>query len=70
MDIQIVDNISYEESVKVFPEGTPAHVIEDLGVDMWKGLDQCGCKSSRYDCGVSSSVSFTQTSKVSTSSGP
>ncbi|KAI5451860.1 hypothetical protein NCC49_001162 [Naganishia albida] len=46
-NIRIEDNISYEESQKVFPEGTPAHVIEDLGIDMWKALDQCG-----YFCGV------------------
>ncbi|KAJ9125686.1 hypothetical protein QFC22_000649 [Naganishia vaughanmartiniae] len=34
--IKIVDNMPYDEFVKTFPEGTPPHVIEDLGVDMWK----------------------------------
>ena len=42
--IKIIDNMPYDEFVKTFPEGTPPHIIEDLGVDMWNSLTELGCK--------------------------
>jgi hypothetical protein len=43
-DIKIVDNLSYDEFVKTFPDETPSHILEDLGNDMWKAFEKPGCK--------------------------
>jgi hypothetical protein len=45
--IKIVDNMPFDEFVKTLPEDTPPHIIEDFGIDIWKALDQVGCK---YPC--------------------
>lgn len=51
-EIRIVDNISFDQSVKLYPEGTPEHIIKDLGIDMWKALDQYGCGFLRQVIGL------------------
>jgi hypothetical protein len=43
-DIKVIDTLSYDEFVKTFPDGTPPHILEDLGNDMYKVLDKYGCK--------------------------
>ncbi|KAJ9109351.1 hypothetical protein QFC21_000681 [Naganishia friedmannii] len=40
--IKIVDDMPYDEFAKTFPEGTPPHIIEDLGIDMWRFLAKYG----------------------------
>lgn len=45
--IEVVDNIPYDEYVNTFPQGTPPHIVEDLGIDMFKSLETYGCMYSR-----------------------
>jgi hypothetical protein len=42
-DIKIIDDITVEEARNSMPEGTPAHIVDDLGEDGYYAQSQFGC---------------------------
>jgi cbb3-type cytochrome oxidase cytochrome c subunit len=47
-EIKVVENLPSDEFIKTFPEGTPRHVIEDAGVDIYKVFGTYGCKHALF----------------------